>query len=81
MDYILGSILLLPFNFTPREWLPCEGQTLEINQNQALYSLIGDTFGGDGIRYFRLPDLKNASPTQGLRYFICMQGIYPQREG
>jgi microcystin-dependent protein len=42
----------------PRGWLPCEGQTLEIDKHVALYSLLGTRFGGDGRRTFELPDLR-----------------------
>lgn len=42
----------------PKGWAPCEGQLLPINQNQALFSLLGTTYGGDGVRTFRLPDMK-----------------------
>lgn len=79
MDYILGSIVLFPFNFTPFGWLPCNGQTLQIAQNQALYSLIGATFGGNGSTTFNLPNLQGAEPLPQMKYFICMSGLYPER--
>jgi microcystin-dependent protein len=56
---------------------PAEGQLLPINQNQALFSIMGTMYGGDGISNFALPDLRNAAPN-GLRYTICDEGIYPQ---
>jgi microcystin-dependent protein len=64
MDPILGSIILFTGNFAPQGWMTCEGQTISIMQNQALYSIIGTTYGGDGIQTFKLPDLRGAFPTQ-----------------
>ena len=58
MENYLGQILVFAGNFAPRGWLPCNGQILPINQNQALFSIIGTTYGGDGITNFRLPDLR-----------------------
>ena len=52
----LGEIKLVSFNFAPKGWAMCNGQLLPINQNQALFSLLGTTFGGDGRVNFALPD-------------------------
>jgi microcystin-dependent protein len=49
-------------NFAPRGWAMCNGQLLAINQNQALFSLLGTTYGGDGIQTFALPDLQGRAP-------------------
>ncbi|EKV29134.1 Microcystin dependent protein [Caenispirillum salinarum AK4] len=54
----LGELALYPYNQTPQGWLRCDGQTLPINGNQALFSLIGTTFGGNGTTNFQLPDLR-----------------------
>jgi microcystin-dependent protein len=54
----LGEIRLFPFNFAPRGWAFCAGQTLPIAQNTALFALIGTFYGGDGIHTFVLPDLR-----------------------
>lgn len=54
----LGQIRQIGFNFAPRGWALCDGQILPINQNQALYSLLGTTYGGDGRTSFALPDLR-----------------------
>jgi microcystin-dependent protein len=64
MDPILGEIKLFAGNFAPKGWYTCEGQTLSISQNTALFSLLGTTYGGDGISTFKLPDLRGAFPTQ-----------------
>jgi microcystin-dependent protein len=54
----LGQISVFGFNFAPRGWATCDGQLMPINQNQALFSLLGTTYGGDGISTFALPDLR-----------------------
>jgi microcystin-dependent protein len=54
----LGEIEAFAFNFPPKNWALCAGQLMPINQNQALFSLLGTTYGGDGIRTFALPDLR-----------------------
>jgi hypothetical protein len=59
--------------------LPATGQLLPINQNTALFSLLGTLYGGNGTTNFALPDLRSVAPN-GLTYSICMQGIYPSRQ-
>lgn len=54
----LGEIRLMSFNFPPKGWAQCDGQLLAINQNQALFSLLGTTYGGNGQTTFALPDLR-----------------------
>ncbi len=58
MEPFLGQIQMFGFNFPPRGWAHCNGQLLPIAQNQALFSLLGTTFGGDGRTTFGLPDLR-----------------------
>lgn len=58
----LAEIRILGFNFAPRGWAMCDGQLLPINQNQALFSLLGTTYGGDGRTSFALPDLRGRTP-------------------
>ena len=58
----LAEIRIVGFNFAPRGWAFCDGQILPINQNQALYSLLGTTYGGDGRTTFALPDLRGRVP-------------------
>lgn len=57
-EQYLGEIKICSFNFAPRGWAFCEGQLLLINQNSALFSLLGTTFGGNGTTNFALPDLR-----------------------
>ncbi|CFX14899.1 Phage tail collar domain [Syntrophomonas zehnderi OL-4] len=82
MEAYLGQIQLFPYTYAPYGWLPCEGQILQINQNQALFALLGTTFGGNGSTTFGLPDLRNANPlnaTSQMKYYIATMGIFPQR--
>jgi microcystin-dependent protein len=58
----IGQIKPWGLNFAPRGWALCNGQTLPINQNQALFSILGTTYGGDGIATFKLPDLRGRTP-------------------
>lgn len=58
----LGEIRLMSFNFPPKGWAFCNGQLLPISENQALFSLLGTTFGGDGRVNFALPDLRGRVP-------------------
>ncbi len=58
----IGEIRMVGFNFAPRGWAFCQGQLLAIAQYQALFSLLGTTYGGDGRTTFALPDLRGRSP-------------------
>ena len=79
MDNFLGEISLLPYGFTPVGWEICDGRKLSINQYQALYSLLGMKFGGDGTSNFALPDLRGKAPVPNMAYYIALNGIYPDR--
>ncbi len=78
MDYMLGEIQLLPYEFIPYGFRICNGDTLPIAQNTALYSLLGVQFGGDGRTNFKLPNLQNAA-VPNMAYYICIAGLYPAR--
>jgi hypothetical protein len=65
----ISMIEAFSFNFAPRGWALCAGQTLSIAQNTALFSLLGTTFGGNGQTTFNLPDLRGSGPRS-----------YPQRQ-
>jgi len=58
----LAEIRIVSFNFPPKGWASCNGQLLPINQNQALFSLLGTTYGGDGRVNFSLPNLQGRTP-------------------
>jgi microcystin-dependent protein len=84
-DAYIGEVQAFAFNrYCPEDWLPADGRTLSIQDNQALYSLIGEAYGGDGRRTFALPDLRGAGPEttgekRGLKMHWCisMRGNYP----
>lgn len=57
----LGEIIAVPYNFAPRGWALCQGQILSIQQNTALFALLGTTYGGNGVNTFALPDLRGRS--------------------
>src|SRR5271163_1432222 len=61
-DQYLGQIGLFSFNFAPKGWALCNGQTLSISQNTALFSLLGTTYGGNGTTTFALPNLQSRTP-------------------
>jgi len=58
----IGEISLFGFQFPPRFWAVCSGQLLPIAQNQALFSLLGTSYGGNGLQSFALPDLRGRTP-------------------
>jgi microcystin-dependent protein len=61
-DPFIGEIIMFAGTFAPRGWAFCNGQILPISQNEALYSLLGTTYGGDGRTTFGLPDLRGRVP-------------------
>lgn len=61
-EFFIGQIMPAGFNFAPKFWALCNGQLLPINQNQALFSLLGTQFGGNGTTNFALPDLRSRTP-------------------
>jgi microcystin-dependent protein len=62
MEPFIGQLMCVGFNFAPRGWVFCNGQLLSIAQNTALFSLLGTTYGGDGITTFAVPDLRGRAP-------------------
>lgn len=62
MEALIGQILLFAGNFAPRGWAFCNGQLMSIAQNTALFSILGTTYGGDGITTYALPDLRGRVP-------------------
>jgi|TARA_R110002051_G_scaffold1246_1_gene6851 microcystin-dependent protein len=62
MEPFIAQIIMFGGNFAPRGWALCDGQLLAISQNQALFSILGTTYGGDGRTTFALPDLRGRVP-------------------
>lgn len=82
MDFYLGSIVLWPMRWIPEYWAVCDGSLLQIQQYQALYSLLGTVYGGNGTTNFALPDLRGYVPagapqvsSAGLKYGTQMAGL------
>ena len=74
-DQYLGEIRVISFNYAPKGWAMCNGQLLPINQNQALFALLGTRFGGNGQTNFALPDLRGRMPVH------VGQGFYDAQAG
>jgi len=77
----LGEIEIFAFSFCPVGWAPLNGQLLAINQNRALFALLGTTYGKDGQTTFALPTAKPIFSATGaaLQQCIALQGIFPSR--
>jgi len=85
-DPFLGEICTVSFDFAPPGWALCDGSLLAIAQNPALFSLIGNQYGGDGMQTFALPDLRGRAAVgtgqgagPGLTHIIALQGVYPSK--
>lgn len=79
---LIGTVALFAFNFAPPGWALCDGRLLPIQQNPALYSLLGTTYDGDGINTFGLPNLIGQGPgatDSKPQYYIAVSGIFPNR--
>lgn len=72
-EAFLSELRLMPFGFAPKGWALCNGQLLPINQNQALFSLLGTTYGGDGQTTFGLPDLRGRAAMHAGANFVLGQ--------
>jgi uncharacterized lipoprotein YmbA len=77
-EHYMASVYLTAANFPPPGTAFAAGQTMSITLNSALFSLLGTTYGGDGVTTFKLPDLRKQAPG-GLHYVVVLQGLYPSR--
>jgi microcystin-dependent protein len=82
-DGTIGEICLFAGNFAPKDWAFCDGQVLDVRQNMALYSILGNAYGGEANRNFAVPMLaplmESDGGTTALRYVIRLQGNYLHR--
>jgi microcystin-dependent protein len=62
MEGVIGVVTMVAYDFAPKNWAYCNGQLLAIAQNQALFSILGTTYGGNGVQTFALPDLRGRIP-------------------
>jgi len=69
----IGEIRVVSFNFAPKGWALCNGQLLAINQNQALFSILGTNFGGNGVQTFALPNFQGRAPMHFGNSFVLGQ--------
>lgn len=74
---VLGELKLLAGVAYPTNWAPADGRLLPIVGNQALFSLMGTIYGGDGMTNFAMPNLRSVAPNQSTGYFICTTGTFP----
>jgi microcystin-dependent protein len=78
----LAEIRMFGGDFAPRGWARCHGQLLPISEHAPLFSLIGTTYGGDGVETFALPDLRQdhaPAPALPITFIIALAGVYPPR--
>ena len=74
MDFLMGGMIMFGGDFAPRDWAHCQGASVAISENQALYAILGTIYGGDGRTNFMLPDLRTHVPA-GIGRFPGFQGI------
>jgi hypothetical protein len=81
MTPFIGEVETFAFNFCPQGWSTLNGQLLQISQNTPLFSLLGTTYGGDGVKSFALPTAKPVFTATGAALLQCvaLQGIFPSR--
>jgi len=76
VDEFIATVVYFAGNFVPEGWMACDGSTLQVQQYAALFSLLGNRFGGDGVHTFSLPKIADLN---GLKAIICVNGVYPPR--
>lgn len=76
MDCYIGAVLLFSGDYAPTNFALCDGSSLKVSENTALYSVIGNKFGGNNF-LFSLPMLE---APKGFIYIICVNGLYPSRD-
>jgi microcystin-dependent protein len=79
-DSYLGQVGLVSATYCPKGTFEADGRVLDGRSYNALYSLLGNAYGGDGSKYtFALPDLRGKVPAKGLLYCIVVEGLYPSK--
>ena len=76
-EFIVGAIIPFPYMFVPVNMVDCDGKEYLVAQYEALFTLLGNTFGGDGVSTFCVPNLKGYEPNPNVHYVIATQGLYP----
>lgn len=83
MEAFVGTITLFAGNFAPSGWFFCDGQELDMRRYAALYSILGNQYGGNGTTTFALPNIAPLKDSDGRGqsiYIICYTGLYPMRD-
>lgn len=82
MEEYIGVIKMFAGYYAPEYYAFCDGQILQTSHNEALFSILGNQYGGDGRTTFALPDLRPSKDGWGNspRYIICVNGVYPPRQ-
>jgi microcystin-dependent protein len=62
MHYSVGEIRMMSFSYPPTDWIPCDGQDLDVRQYNDLFRVIGTAYGGDGVKVFKAPDMRGRAP-------------------
>ena len=75
MELPLGKISLFPYDFAPANWMFCDGSVIPISENDALFDMLRNTYGGDGENTFAVPDLRSIAP-KNCNYCIAVRGSY-----
>lgn len=82
-ESFMGQVVTFAGDFAPRNWAFCDGAIMDIMHNSALFSILGTTYGGDGMRTFALPKIKEIpnphNASKPIRYIICTSGVFPYR--
>ena len=77
-EHFIGEVVMFAGSYEPHGWMVCDGRRLMKDDNVALYSVLGNTYGGtEDDDFYYLPSLQ--SETKGVKYIICAKGIYPSR--
>ena len=83
MEPFVGEIKLFASNFAPQGWALCNGETVLISEYVELFSVIGNTYGGNGVQNFNLPNLtgvaNSGEPAATVNYIISTTGFFPTR--
>ena len=79
MDGYIGEIRLFGGKFAPVGWAACDGKIMTVRDHAALFSIIANNYGGDGMNTFNLPKIDPLHQS-GPNYIICVDGIYPDRD-
>jgi len=79
MEGYIGEVRVFAGNFAPKGWHICDGAKFKIIGNEALFSIVGIQYGGDGKTFFQIPKIEALLPNNRCIHIICVNGGFPQR--